>query len=73
MVGTTDCRERLAVSSDIYDVLQVLDSRTVIGATVVVIDDVSTTGDTFNAVARRLRETGAATVRGITLTRQPWR
>ncbi|KOX13544.1 phosphoribosyltransferase [Saccharothrix sp. NRRL B-16348] len=72
MASTTGYGERLAVSNDIYDALQVLDPDAVTGATVVVVDDVFTTGNTLNAVARRLREAGADTVRGITLARQPW-
>ncbi|WP_309114766.1 phosphoribosyltransferase family protein [Saccharothrix sp.] len=72
MASTNDYGERLSVSSSIYDALQVLDPAAVVGATVVVFDDVFTTGNTLNAVARRLREAGARTVRGVTLARQPW-
>jgi predicted amidophosphoribosyltransferase len=72
MASTSNYGERLAVADDIYDALRVLDPTVVAGATVVVVDDVFTTGITLNAVARRLREAGARTVRGLTLARQPW-
>jgi ComF family protein len=45
------------------------------GMTLVIVDDVSTTGATLNACARPLLEAGAADVRGVTVaravTRQP--
>jgi predicted amidophosphoribosyltransferase len=49
-----------------------VDPTAVVGQRIIVIDDVFTTGNTLNAVARRLREAGAAAVAGITLARQPW-
>lgn len=72
MASTSGYGERLTVAGDIYSALQVLDPAAVAGAVVVVVDDVFTTGNTLNAVARRLREAGARTVRGLTLARQPW-
>lgn len=72
MAYTSDYAQRLTVAGDIYTALQVLDPAAVVGAVVVVVDDVFTTGNTLNAVARRLREAGARTVRGLTLARQPW-
>jgi predicted amidophosphoribosyltransferase len=72
MAATSGYAERATVAHDIYSALQVLDPAAVTDATIVVVDDVFTTGNTLNAVARRLREAGARTVRGLTLARQPW-
>jgi predicted amidophosphoribosyltransferase len=72
MASTSGYGERLIVAGDIYNALQVLDPAAVAGAVVVVVDDVFTTGNTLNAVARRLHEAGARAVRGLTLARQPW-
>lgn len=73
MVSTRGYAERCTLSNDIYNALQVLDPAAVHGATVAVVDDVFTTGNTLNAVARRLREAGARAVRGLTLARAPYR
>lgn len=72
MATTTGYGERLTVAGEIYAALEVVDSTAIAGATIVVVDDVFTTGNTLNAVARRLREAGAHAVRGITMARQPW-
>jgi predicted amidophosphoribosyltransferase len=43
------------------------------GSRVIVYDDVCTSGSQLNAVARFLRDRGAASVRGLVLARAPWR
>ena len=43
------------------------------GRRIMVYDDICTTGLQLNAVAKRLREWGAASVHGVVLARQPWR
>lgn len=72
MASTGSYGARLTVADDIYQALRVVDAAAIDGAVVVVVDDVFTTGNTLNAVARRLREAGARAVRGVTLARQPW-
>ncbi|UVS79422.1 ComF family protein [Actinokineospora sp. UTMC 2448] len=72
MASTSNYSERRTTAADIYRALQMLDPGAVQGKTVVVVDDVFTTGLTLDAVARRLREAGASVVRGVTLARQPW-
>nr|WP_107069874.1 phosphoribosyltransferase family protein [Streptomyces sp. CNQ431] len=42
------------------------------GATVLLVDDVFTSGSQLQHVARRLRETGASDVWGLVLARAPW-
>ena len=44
-------------------------ARVIVGAVVVLIDDVSTTGATLDACARVLKATGAAEVRALTAAR----
>jgi predicted amidophosphoribosyltransferase len=60
------CRDELPM------VLQVPDPDRVDGQRVLVYDDVFTDGLNLNAVAKKLREVGAAQVCGVTLARQPW-
>lgn len=72
MASTSNYGERLTTAAEIYRALQVLDPGAVQGKTVLVVDDVFTTGLTLDAVARRLREAGATVVYGVTLARQPW-
>lgn len=72
MVSTGSVGERRAVAQDIYAAVHVIDPTAVHGRIVTVVDDVFTTGHTLNAVARRLREAGAVSVRGLTMARQPW-
>lgn len=45
----------------------------VAGRSVLVVDDVMTTGSTLDAIAQVLREQGASTVRGAVLARTPMR
>jgi predicted amidophosphoribosyltransferase len=48
-------------------------TRSIAGRTVLVIDDVMTTGSTLNAVATALRQAGAVSVNGLVLARTPAR
>lgn len=73
MVSTIGAAERRKAASELYDVLAVPDARVVRDKVILVFDDVFTSGNTLNAVARRLREAGASTVAGLTLARAPWR
>lgn len=73
MAKAQNYAERVATAAAIYDSLRVLDPAAVAGRTVLVVDDVFTSGLTLNATARRLREAGARRVRGVALARQPWR
>jgi predicted amidophosphoribosyltransferase len=57
---------------DLPRVLQVPDPDRVDGWQVLVYDDVFTDGLLLNAVAKKLRQAGAAMVCGVTLARQPW-
>lgn len=60
------------IAQQVYDLLSVVDSVAVNGARILVFDDVFTSGSTLNMVARRLKESGAASVSGLTLSRQTW-
>lgn len=73
MVATTSAAERRTAARELYDVLLVPDPATVRGKFIVVFDDVFTSGNTLNAVAKRLREAEAAQIAGLTLARAPWR
>jgi predicted amidophosphoribosyltransferase len=73
MVATTSAAERRTAASELYDALLVPDPAAVRGKFIVVFDDVFTSGNTLNTVAKRLREAGAAQVAGLTLARAPWR
>lgn len=73
MATANSLAERRANAALLYDALKVVDPAAVRGQTVVVYDDVFTTGATLNAVARRLQEAGAEKVYGLTLARAPWR
>lgn len=64
--------DRRRISDEIYASLVLPDPSAVIAKNIAVFDDVFTTGHTLNAVARKLREEGAAQVTGIMLARQPW-
>lgn len=48
------------------------DTGGIAGATILLVDDVFTSGSQLQHVARRLRATGAADVRGLVLARVPW-
>jgi predicted amidophosphoribosyltransferase len=63
---------RRALAGELYETLRVPEPGKVAGRHIMVFDDVFTTGGTLNAVARRLKESGAAGIYGLTLARQPW-
>ncbi len=71
MRQTSSLAERHVVGVNLYDVLEVSDPARVHGKTIMVYDDVFTTGTTLNAVAKRLKEAGASKVIGLALSRQP--
>ncbi|MFE7961192.1 ComF family protein [Streptomyces sp. NPDC057413] len=48
------------------------DTGDIEGATILLVDDVFTSGSQLQHVARRLRATGASDVRGLVLARVPW-
>lgn len=61
------CRDQLPPA------LQILDTARVDGRRVLVYDDVFTDGLNLDAVAGKLRNSGAIQVCGVTLARQPWK
>jgi predicted amidophosphoribosyltransferase len=73
LVGLKSWSERRDVCRDeLPRVLHVPDPTLIDGQAVLVYDDVFTDGLNLNAVAKKLRESGAAQVCGVTLARQPW-
>lgn len=72
MRSTAGALERKELAAELYDVLEVPNPALVKGKHIMVFDDVFTTGNTLNAIARRLVEAGASKVYGLTLARQPW-
>ncbi|MGW9030015.1 ComF family protein [Streptomyces sp. NPDC055722] len=48
------------------------DANDIKGATILLVDDVLTSGSQLQHVALRLRASGAADVRGLVLARVPW-
>ena len=73
MHRTSGIQQRREAGRQLYQALEVPVCRLVAGRLIMLYDDVFTTGTTLNAVARRLREAGAAAVTGLTLARQGWR
>jgi predicted amidophosphoribosyltransferase len=73
MVATTSATERRAAAHELYNALLVPDPAAIRGKYIVIVDDVFTSGNTLNAVAKRLREAGATRIAGLTLARAPWR
>ncbi|MEV4362671.1 hypothetical protein [Nonomuraea sp. NPDC049625] len=71
MRETRSIGERTALGQTVYEVLRVPDPGRVVSRTIMLYDDVFTSGTTLNAVARRLKEAGAARVIGLALARQP--
>jgi len=64
--------ERSVERNAIRDSLVVPESARLNGRTIWVFDDVFTTGSTLDAVAEVLKHAGAASVFGLTLSRQPY-
>jgi predicted amidophosphoribosyltransferase len=73
MRDTASLMERQVVAEELYAALHVPDETRVRGRRVMVYDDVLTGGNTLNAVAGRLKASGAAAVYGLTLARAQWR
>jgi predicted amidophosphoribosyltransferase len=73
LVGLSWSARRDLCRDELPEVLHVPDAARVAGKRVLVYDDVFTDGLNLNAVAKKLRETGAVQVCGVTLARQPWR
>ncbi|MGW0779034.1 hypothetical protein ACWGI0_26010 [Streptomyces sp. NPDC054802] len=48
------------------------DSGNIMGSTILLVDDIFTSGSQLQHVALRLRASGAADVRGLVLARVPW-
>lgn len=61
-----------AAASELVPLLQVPEPTRLAGRRVLVYDDVLTTGETMNTVARVLRGAGAVEVSGVVLARQTW-
>ncbi len=72
MRAASNARERRAIADQIYEALVVPDVDRVVGQRIMVYDDVFTSGNTLNAVARKLKNEGAVRVYGLALARQPW-
>jgi predicted amidophosphoribosyltransferase len=73
MRSTSGAGGRRELSEKLFQSLVVPDPSRVAGKEIMVYDDVFTSGNTLNAVARRLKASGAAAVYGLTLARQTWR
>ncbi|PZG18992.1 ComF family protein [Micromonospora craterilacus] len=73
MRSTTSAAERRRLGQQVYEALRVPDPSRVKGKEIMVYDDVFTSGTTLNAAARRLKESGATKVYGLSLARQTWR
>ena len=65
--------QKQAAASAVGSALHITDLDRVIGKTVLIYDDICTTGHQLNAVATVLRHAGAASVSGVVLARTPWR
>lgn len=65
--------EKVEASRAVYHALEVPDPSRVAGQSVLVIDDLCTTGWQLDAVARKLRENGATAVSGLVLARAPYK
>jgi predicted amidophosphoribosyltransferase len=73
MAATSSATERREAADHLHAALAVPHPAIVRQKTIVVFDDVFTSGCTLNAIAKVLRTAGAAKVFGITLARAPWR
>ncbi|WP_073837794.1 ComF family protein [Micromonospora sp. CB01531] len=72
MRNTSGAEGRRMVSEQLFQSLAVPDPGRVRNKRIMVYDDVFTSGNTLNAVARRLKAAGASEVFGLTLARQVW-
>ncbi|WP_425965939.1 ComF family protein [Streptosporangium sp. DT93] len=73
MRDTSSLMERQLAANELYAALHVPEPARVRGRRIMVYDDVFTAGSSLNAVAMRLRASGAAKVYGLTLARAQWR
>ncbi|MCW2879417.1 MAG: ComF family protein [Sphaerisporangium sp.] len=73
MRETASLVERHLAARELYSALRVPDPARVRGLSIMVYDDVFTGGNSLNAVALRLKASGAAMVYGLTLARAQWR
>ncbi|GHH72544.1 hypothetical protein GCM10017673_27650 [Streptosporangium violaceochromogenes] len=73
MRDTSSLIERRLAAHELYAALRVPDPARVRGRRIMVYDDVFTAGSSLNAVAKRLKASGAAGVCGLTLARARWR
>jgi adenine/guanine phosphoribosyltransferase-like PRPP-binding protein len=66
-------QQRLAIAEELKKSLRVVDPEWIRGSTILVYDDVFTTGTTLNTVAGVLKAAGAAKVCGVSLVRAPFK
>ena len=64
--------EKHAAAEELATLLTIDDVLVVAGGRILVYDDVCTTGNQLDAIARRLKAAGAASVVGLVLARTPW-
>ncbi|MCL9796048.1 ComF family protein [Frankia sp. AgKG'84/4] len=65
-------RERERIAQELRATLKVQRPDVILGRSVLVFDDVFTTGHSLNETARALRAAGAVEVSQVVLARQPW-
>ena len=73
LVAQSSFRARAEVAEQYFGpALEVVDPATVVEQSVLVFDDVFTSGLTLREVARQLKQAGASDVAGVVLARQPF-